>query len=417
MKTKTFTYFKLPQEAWFDEQEMEIALPADWEIFFADIPADSLPVLSDEEIEERLSQPIGTKTLSELARNRQRAVIIFDDLSRPTNAAQIAPRVIRELLKAGIREENISFVAALGAHGAVNRLDFEKKLGREIVETYPVFNHNPYENCAYAGTTTLGTPVYINREVLASDLKIGIGSILPHSFNGFGEGGKIIFPGVASIETIYQSHKRAVDDLYERNVGLVGNLGEPENSKIQAEIEEVVRMVNFDFKIDVLPNSRRQIVELVAGDPVLAHKKGVAAARKLYVTDFYRDADVVVSNAYAKGSEALIALSLGAHSLKKDGGDLVTIVNSPAGQVVHYLFDPFGEDFGGRLWSREGLFPQNIKRNILLSRYPGQRLGPQKNQVYCREWEEVLRLLLPEHGPGTRAVIYKDATMQFLRKS
>ena len=69
------------------------------------------------------------------------------------------------------------------------------------------------------------------------------------------------------------------------------------------------------------------------------------------------------------------------------------------------------------LWSREGLFPQNIKRNILLSRYPGQRLGPQKNQLHCREWEEVLRLLLPEHGPGTRAVIYKDATMQFLRKS
>lgn len=91
MKTKTFTYFKLLQEAWFDEEEMEIALPADWEIFFADIPADSLPVLSDEEIEKRLSQPIGTKTLSELAGNRQRAVIIFDDLSRPTNAAQIAP--------------------------------------------------------------------------------------------------------------------------------------------------------------------------------------------------------------------------------------------------------------------------------------------------------------------------------------
>ena len=225
MKTKTFKYFKLPQEAWFDEQEMEIALPADWEIFFADIPADSLPVLSDEEIEERLSQPIGTKTLSELAGNRQRAVIIFDDLSRPTNAAQIAPRVIRELLKAGIREENISFVAALGAHGAGNRLDFEKKLGREIVETYPVFNHNPYENCAYVGTTTLGTPVYINREVLASDLKIGIGSILPHSFNGFGGGGKIIFPGVASIETIYQNHKKAIDDLYERNVGFVGNWG------------------------------------------------------------------------------------------------------------------------------------------------------------------------------------------------
>ncbi|RJX28969.1 MAG: DUF2088 domain-containing protein [Dethiobacter sp.] len=414
METKSF---KLPQEAWFNETEMEVALPADWEIFFADIPADALPVLTDAEIEERLSKPTGTATLPELAGNRKKAAIIFDDLSRPTNVAEIAPRVIRELIRAGIKEENISFVAALGAHGAYTRLDFEKKLGREIIEKFPVYNHNPYENCGYAGKTTFGTSVFINREVLESDLKIGIGCILPHAFNGFGGGGKIILPGVSAIETIHQNHKKAIDDLRERGVGFVGNMGVLENSKMQAEIEEVVRMINFDFKIDVLPNSRRQAVELVAGDPILAYKKGVEIAKKLYVTDFYKDADVVVSNAYAKGSEALIALSLGAHSLKKEGGDLVTIVNSPTGQVVHYLFDPFGHDIGGSLWSREGLFPQNIKRNILLSKYPGQRLGPQKNLVLCDEWSKVLTLLLEEHGPKTRAIIYKDATMQFLRKN
>ena len=44
-------------------------------------------------------------------------------------------------------------------------------------------------------------------------------------------------------------------------------------------------MVNFDFKIDVLPNSRRQIVELVAGDPFSA-QKGVAAELR---DGLYRD--------------------------------------------------------------------------------------------------------------------------------
>ena len=414
MNTK---YFKLPQEAWFSEEDLEITFPVDWEILFADIPADTLPILADEEIEERLSKPTGADTLFELARNRQKVVIIFDDLSRPTNVAQIAPKIIRELLRAGIKEENICFIAALGAHGACNRMEFEKKLGREIVKKFPVFNHNPYENCIYTGTTTFGTPIYINKEVMESDLKIGIGCIIPHAFNGFGGGGKIILPGVSSIETIHKNHQIAIDDLHERNVGFVGNMGSLENSKMQAEIEEVVRMINLDFKIDVLPNSRRQVVELVAGDPILAFEKGVAIAKELYVTDFYKDADVVISNAYAKGSEALIALSLGAHSLKKEGGDLVTIVNSPTGQVVHYLFDPFGQRFGGRLWSREGLFPQNIKRNIILSRYPGQRLGPQKNLINCQEWAEVLQLLLEKNGSGTRAVVYKDATMQYLRKN
>jgi len=408
--------FKLPQEAWFGDGEIEITLPADWEIFFAEIPADNRPVLTASEIEERLFRPEGTAPLYELAKNRQKAVIIFDDLSRPTKIAEIAPKVVSQLLRAGIKEEKISFVAALGAHGAHTRQDFAKKLGEEIIEKFPVFNHNPYENCGYVGKTSFGTPIYINQEVLDADLKIGIGCILPHAFNGFGGGGKIILPGVACLDTIYESHKKAIQDLKERGVGFVGNMGNMEVSKMQAEIEEVVRMVTLDFKIDVLPNSKRDAVEMVAGDPILAYRKGVEIAKELYVTDYFNDAEVVISNAYAKGSEALIALLLGAHSLKEDGGDLVTIAHSPLGQVVHYLFDPFGENIGGRLWSRQGLFPGNIKRNIIFSKYPGQRIGPQNNLVICRKWEEVLKLLQEEHGPGTRVVIYKDATMQYLRK-
>ena len=107
-------------------------------------------------------------------------------------------------------------------------------------------------------------------------------------------------------------------------------LGDPENSKNSGEIEWSQSAWLTHFKIDVLPNSR--IVAVSYGGRRscgFSAQKGYGGSQKIILTDFYRDADVVVSNAYAKGSEALITLSLGAHS-EKDGGDLVTIVTSPA---------------------------------------------------------------------------------------
>jgi nickel-dependent lactate racemase len=68
-----------------------------------------------------------------------------------------------------------------------------------VLKRFPVYNHNPFNNCVPIGTTkTFGTEVSINAEVMKSDLKIAIGGIVPHGMTGFGGGGKIILPGVAS---------------------------------------------------------------------------------------------------------------------------------------------------------------------------------------------------------------------------
>ncbi len=413
----TLKSFRLPQNAWFGDETVEISLPSDWEIKVAKIPADRCNVITEMGVRENLDNAIGSPSLNELAQRRNKAVIIFDDLSRPTKVDQIAPYVVDQLLSGGIKEHKISFICALGAHGAHTRLDFEKKLGKDIVNRFPVYNHNPYENCIYAGDTRHGTPLYINREVMAADLKIAIGSIIPHPFNGFGGGGKNILPGVAGIETIHTNHTRVVQDLKERGVGFVGNLGISENSKMKDEIADALKAVRLDFLINVLPNSSREPVSLVAGDPALAYDKGVAEAKKLYITEYYKDADVVVANANAKASESLIALVLGARSLKETGGDIVTVVNCPAGQIVHYLFGQFGDGYGGRLWSGNSIIPQKIGRSIVYSKCAGQRFGLHREALECANWQSVLKLLQQKNGPGTKAVIYWDGTMQFLDKS
>ncbi len=113
--------------------------------------------------------------------------------------AEIVPYVLEELAAAGVDDENIQFICALGTHGAHTAIEFGMKLGKDVIARYNVYNHNPYENCVSLGKTSRGTPLSINTEFMQADLRIAIGSIIPHPTAGYGGGGKIILPGISSI--------------------------------------------------------------------------------------------------------------------------------------------------------------------------------------------------------------------------
>jgi nickel-dependent lactate racemase len=117
-----------------------------------------LPALSESDIQVAFENPIGTPRIRDLAIGKQRVVILFDDLARPTPTYTILPFVIQELKAGGIGDEQISLVCAYGCHRPLTRDEMIKKLGREIVEKYPVFNHNLYEHHKKIGTTSMGRP-------------------------------------------------------------------------------------------------------------------------------------------------------------------------------------------------------------------------------------------------------------------
>lgn len=190
--------------------KVRISLPENWDTEYYGMPGDTMPALTPEQIRSRINRPSGgMKTIRELARGRETAVIVFDDASRGTKLKEIAEFVVEELLAAGIREDNIEFLCALGNHGAMTRGQFVKKLGENIVGRFCVFNHNPYENNVLLGYTPEGVPVEINREFAESGVRIGIGAITPHPLNGFGGGGKLLFPGIASIATTTGNHTKS----------------------------------------------------------------------------------------------------------------------------------------------------------------------------------------------------------------
>jgi lactate racemase len=291
----------------------------------------------------------------------------------------------------------------------MDNIAFRKKLGDEVTGRFLVYNHNPYENCTPLGKSSRGTPIAANSEMMSCDLKIGIGSIIPHPY-GFGGGSKIIIPGVVSIDTIDANHGRL------RNSKTVG-MGKYEGNIVREDMDEAARMVGLDIKIDTVLNLRRGIVAIFIGDVVDEYAEGVKFARKHYATEMVKDADIVIANCYSKANEMTLAPRVATPLLNENGGDLVVIAITPEGQITHYLGRSFGREFGGRLWVKKTGLPERTKRLTVMTPYPDRSgadwLAPYELITWARSWPEVVQQLKNSYGDTARVAVIPDATLQY----
>jgi nickel-dependent lactate racemase len=406
----------LPQLAWHGERELWLDIPESWELETCNMAGHAMPKLKPQEIKKALARPAGMAPLREYARGKKEVVIIFDDMARVTRAAEIVPPVLEELAAAGIADGQIRFIAANGCHGAMNRLDFVKKLGEEVLKRFPVYNHSPFDNCTYAGTTSTGTRVLINAEVMKCDLKIGIGSIVPHIMAGFGGGGKIVLPGVAAYESIVALHAPRTSSRRGGKKGIVSGMGALGDNPRRRDIDEAIKIVGLDMKIDAIVNARGETAAIYSGAPAQAYAAALAAAQKHYLTPAAKDKDIVIANSFAKANEAISGLMVAFPSIKKQGGDIVLIANAPEGQMTHYLMGPWGNDIGGKLQLRMKP-PENVRHLIVYSEYPElaslNYLEGTDRVVMIDNWNDVLKLLGESHGAGTKAAVYPNADIQY----
>jgi nickel-dependent lactate racemase len=108
---------RLPREFWDRQDQWILQFPKSWRIRVSKMWGDALKPKILKEIGERLENPLGTKSLRELARGRKEAVIVVDDMTRPTRAEPLAGCIVNQLLEAGIKQDNIRFILSLGSHG------------------------------------------------------------------------------------------------------------------------------------------------------------------------------------------------------------------------------------------------------------------------------------------------------------
>nr|WP_072514785.1 lactate racemase domain-containing protein [Ndongobacter massiliensis] len=409
----------LPQNAYQGDAPLYLTMPDDWDTTYYPMIGDAMSGLTQPEIIDKLEHPVGSLPLSELARGKKKVCIVFDDITRGTPTIPMAHAVLTVLLDSGVVKKDIEFLCALGTHGAHDLVDHTKKLGVDIVHDYPVFNHNCYENNVYIGKSSNGVKVYINREFTKCDLRIGLGSITPHTMNGFSGGGKLLFPGIASINTIAQNHRIATEFMNSHQLNSSKMTGHLEMSEMRKEIEEMTQMAGQFFKIDCLYNSKLELIDIYAGDPIQEYYAALPAAKRVYAIPPIKDMDIVIANANAKASEATIAAGFGALAVRS-GGDVVITDLTRRGQTTHYLFGSFGRETGGRLMGDMPSVRPNVSKYICYMPYPdigaAHWFGEINKQIYVDTWEQALTLLRKRHGPGSKVAIISDATLAYYRE-
>lgn len=345
----------VPWKAWYGDEELKLTFPPDWEIGF--FPMADGPDLGEMEIAKVFSSPVGTPRLSQLAKGNSRAVIVVDDTSRPTPASRILPSVMDELKRAGIKEDRVRIIMSLGAHRPMLREDLIKKLGDHIWNSVEIHNHYPNDNLEHLGTSSRGTPIYINKLFMDAEVKIGVGCIVPHYYAGFGGGGKIVMPGISGMQTLEANHQPAA-------TGLKGGLGVVEGNEVREDIEEIAHKAGLQFIVNAVMTSRRGIAGLFTGDMVKAHRAGISLASRIYRTKVPSDLDVGIFNAYPKDTEffqASLAFDFilsSSNRIVKDGGVIVIMSASPEGGGYHSL-----EGYQMKLFGLHDKFP-SIQRAI-----------------------------------------------------
>jgi len=394
---------RVPYASWYGDTEVFLGFPDEWKVVTAS-PRDAAP-LGEEGLQSAFRRPIGTKRISELARDKRDAVLIVDDISRPTPTSKVVPFIIEELKAGGLDEDCIKIIMATAAHRPQVREDLEKKLGGDAVSRLEVFSHNPYENLVHLETTVRGTPIYVNRYVSEADLKIGVGGIFPHPGAGYGGGGKIVLPGVSGMDTIEANH---------RSIPGAGH-GVLENNENRADIEEAARKAGLDIIVNVVINSRREAAGVFVGDLVEAHREGVRLAKEVYKTHTPRDMDIAVVNAYPLDTEmfqAVKALWAARESTKKDS-TVILLAACSEGRGYHALVQ-----MGGRLWtSPEKSRSRRTGNRRLWIVSPNLNVKdvhqqfPDDTQLF-RSWREALEELQGVYKGKTNVAVFPCAPIQ-----
>ncbi len=244
-------------------------------------------------IREALHAPIGAPPLRELARGRERVLIVTDDIARPTPAWRVVPHVLRELHEAGVQDDAIEFMMALGTHRSMTGAEMAAKLGEDTVRRYPVHNHAWDDPGALVsmGTMERGIEVLINRRVMEADLVIGIGRIMPIDICGFTGGGKILIPGCCGEATLDAMHWIRVDIPDEEVIG------RPDNA-IRRAIDTMARQAGLGFIVNIVMDTEKNVLDCVAGDLEAAHREGCRRAKAFHEVAIPGPADIVITDAY-----------------------------------------------------------------------------------------------------------------------
>ncbi|MHA2248479.1 MAG: lactate racemase domain-containing protein [Candidatus Hodarchaeales archaeon] len=303
---------------------------------------------------EILKNPVDSPPLEKLVKNRQRPriMILVDDATRPNKHTKILlPMLLEKLFEYGVNKEDIRIMVASGSHSPPSDELLENKiLGSEIYSAWKdfVLIHKQSENCKNIGTSSLGTPIEVDIDVLESGLVIAVSDSEYHYFAGVAGTVKSFFPGCAGKETIAKNHPQ----MFDKDHGFkpACRLGNTKGNPVIQDMIEMAKMTKKMvpvFDIDCVLEGDA-IVILNAGDINSLHEMILEGLKPLRIVEVEEPADLVLVSTGAL-SINLYQGGKGFHAgwnAVKQGGDVLLFAHCPLGHGSQNYKDTMEEIIG-----------------------------------------------------------------------
>ena len=390
-----------PSGAGYRMPTMEIRIPFDHTILNMELPDERVasvvtprldayrPAAGQEElVRQALDSPIGSPRLQELARGKQKVVVIASDHTRPVPSKLLTPPLLAAIRR-GNPEAEITILIATGCHRGTTKEELIGKFGPEIVKNERIVVHDCADENALVsiGRLPSGGVLRINRLAAEADLVVSEGFIEPHFFAGFSGGRKSILPGIAARETVYWNHNaRFIADPHART-------GILEDNPIHRDMIYAARAARLSFILNVVINSRREVIGAFAGDMEEAHLAGVRLVRELCSVSTAPSEIVITSNnGYPLDQNIYQAVKgmSAAETVCREGGVIIMAAGCADGHGGKTFMETF----------QQGRTPSEILRSIEQVP-PGETIPDQwQSQIFARILAKHTVILVSLADPG-----------------
>lgn len=353
-------------------------------------------------VRRAMASPIGSPRLSELAKGKEKIVIIASDHTRPVPSGLIIPPMLAEI-REGNPQADITILIATGCHRGTTVDELVAKFGEEIVKNEKIVIHDCDEHgmLVNIGTLPSGGECVINRLAAEADLLVSEGFIEPHFFAGFSGGRKSVLPGVAGRRTVLSNHCSEFIAHPRARTGIL------DGNPIHADMLRAAKRAKLAYIVNVVLNAEKDVIYAVAGEPEAAHGKGTDFLFSLCGADAV-DADIVITTngGYPLDQNMYQAVKgmTAAEATVRRGGVIVMLAESGDGiggdHFYHQLADEPDIEKTMALFlsrSREETVPDQWQTQILL------RILGHASVIYVSEMpDEVVEKMhmIPAHSLG-----------------
>jgi nickel-dependent lactate racemase len=301
------------------------------------IEGNKIPAIADIEQEtlRAIRNPIGSEQLSRVVAAGERVAIIVSDITRKwIRIADFLLPVVNELNATGIPDRDICIVVAQGSHRKQTPSEDIAVCGAEVARRLTIHQHDCLaEDLVHIGTTSRGTPVWINRHVAEADKVILTGGITVHFMAGFGGGRKSVVPGVAGDLTIQKNHSLALSDVVGNGISDETRTTLIDHNRLNDDMCEACGLLNPCFLVNAVMTDTGDFARIVAGHWHDAWLEGTKEVMRLQGVRIKDRADVVIAS--AGGSPKDINLYQGCKTFDtlelalKSGGIAIVVLECP----------------------------------------------------------------------------------------